>query len=144
MPKKRIKTNRNKNNTTSYTNLSKKRKIILAFATLLFALAISFKIITKLSAQGKSISYIISVSLLIISLALHYFLIYKREDREIPVFHHRHHLHVASFYLFVIVSAIVFSAAAYLFTGRVVSLSEFFFLIGMGKIMSIVTYEMTD
>ena len=144
MPKKSVKRDTSKASFLPNANLSKKRKIILSFATLLFALAISFKIITKLSSQGRSISYLVSIALLVISLALHYFLIYKREDREIPVFHHRHHLHIASFYLFVVLSSLVFSLAAYLFTGRIVSTSEFFFLIAMGKIMSIVTYEMTD
>ncbi|MDP3766029.1 MAG: hypothetical protein Q8R04_05950 [Nanoarchaeota archaeon] len=121
-----------------------KRKPFLAFASLLFALAISFAMIKKLSEQGRTIPYLLSFMLLLISLSLHYFFIYKRKDRKIPLFHYRHHVKVVYFYLLVFISSITFAISGYFLTGILVGISEFLFLIAIGTIMSLITYEITD
>lgn len=123
---------------------STKRKYFLAFATLLFALAISFQLIIKLGEQGRNIPYITSLVVFIFSLLLHYFLIYKKKDRKIPLFHHKHHLKVIYFYFFVFFCTIIFTTIAHYLTGSLITISDFLFLISAGTIISLVTYEITD
>lgn len=121
-----------------------KRKQFLAFASLLFALAISFAMIKKLSSQGRTIPYLLSFLIFLISLLLHYFLIYKKKDRKIPLFHHKHHLKVFTFYFFVFICAIIFAIISNALYGIFITISEFLFVISIGTILSLVTYEITD
>src|SRR3989338_5849399 len=100
-----------------------KRKPFLAFASLLFALAISFAMIKKLSGQGRTIPILLSIILFLISLSLHYFLIYKKKDRKIPLFHHKHHQKVFAFYFFVFVCAIIFTAISRALYGSLITIN---------------------
>lgn len=122
---------------------STKRKYFLAFATLLFALAISFQIIIKLAEQGRNIPYTTSLVVFIFSLLLHYIFIYKKKDTRIPLFHHKHHLRVFYFYFFVFFCTIIFTSIAHYLSGTLITISEFLFLISVGTIISLVTYEIS-
>ncbi|MEM4268063.1 MAG: hypothetical protein QXK37_04510 [Candidatus Woesearchaeota archaeon] len=73
------------------------------FATLLFALAMSLKIVHRLNEQGRTINLLFSITIFSFSLFMHYWLIYmKKKDREIPLFHRTHHLSMVKFYIFVV------------------------------------------
>ncbi len=148
MPKKRISKTKpapaKQNKSLFFHIYTNKRKPFLAFASLLFALAISFALIKKLSEQGRTIPYQLSFMLFLISLSLNYFLIYKKKDRKIPLFHHKHHQKVFTFYFFVFICATIFTAISHAMYGSLITISEFLFIISIGTILSFVTYEVTD
>ena len=79
-------------------NCHVEKRQLFMFATLLFTMALTLRIIRKLAEQSREISFFLAINLFLFSVILHYTLIYLKKDRQIPLFHHHHHLKIAKYY----------------------------------------------
>ena len=125
-----------------YAGMTITKRQAFMFATLLFALALSLKLVPTLQIQARTVASWIILSLIIISVALHYFFIYRRAT--LPLFHAKHTLGIIRYYVFVFAALLVMLYLDYLITGRTISLLESIFLLAIGSIFSLISYEASD
>ena len=121
-----------------------KKREYLTFATTLFAIALTVRMIHALQEQGRSIPLTVAMIALISSLFAHYFLIFLKKNEIILLIHKRHHTKILVYYAVMLAFTLIVVLIDFALTGNIFTIAEGVFLFSMSTILSLVTYEITE